>query len=67
MLMQPRIQSASWAAGTLLAHVQLFIHQDLQVLLCRAALSEFFSQSVLISEIASSQVQHIALGLIELH
>ena len=30
----------------LLVHAQLFIHSDLQVLLCRVALSELFSQSV---------------------
>jgi len=46
---------------TLLAHVQLFVHQKLQVLLCRAALKAFFSQSVLRSEIAPPQVQHLAL------
>jgi len=31
---------------TVLAHIQLFIHQNSQVFLCRAVLSEFFSQSV---------------------
>jgi len=35
--------------GTLLAHAQLFGHQDPQILLCRAALSEFISQFVHIS------------------
>lgn len=38
---------------TLLAHVQLFTHQDPQVLFHRSALKEFFSQSVLISGIDS--------------
>jgi len=40
----------------LLAHVYLFIHQNPQVLLCRAALSEFFSQFVYISRITLTQV-----------
>ena len=35
----------------LLAHVKLFIHQNPQVLLCRAALNELFSLSVLMSRI----------------
>ena len=45
---------------TLLAHVQLFVHQDAQVLLCRATLKEFFSQPILISGIASTQVQNFS-------
>ena len=49
---------------TLLACVQLFVHQDPRALLNRAALNEF-SQSVLVSGIASTQVQHLALGLVE--
>ena len=31
--------------STLLAHIHLFIHKDIQILLCRAALKEIFSQS----------------------
>jgi len=50
----------------LLAHVHLFIHQNPQVLLGRAALNEF-SQSVHTSGIALTQIQHLALGLIEHH
>ena len=46
LLLQPRILFAS----TLLAHFQLFFHQDPQVLLHVAAFKNFFSQSVLISE-----------------
>jgi len=53
--------------STLLAHVQLFVHQNLQVFLIRAALNEFFSQSVDISRIAPTQVEHLALGLVEPH
>ena len=37
--------------STQLVHVQLFIHQDPQFLLYRAALNEFFSQSVHVSGI----------------
>ena len=52
---------------TLLAHVLLFIHQNSQVLLCRAALSRFLLQSIHISEIAATQVQNLPLGLGEPH
>ena len=51
----------------LLAHVQLFIHHDAQVLFHMTAFKKFFSQSILVSGIASTQVQHLALGLVELH
>jgi len=51
----------------LLVHVQVFVHQNPQVLLYRAALNEFFSQSLYISEIALTQVKHPALGLVEPH
>lgn len=44
----------------LLAEI-LFIHKNPQVLLHRAAVHGFFSQSVLISGIALTQVQHIDL------
>jgi len=37
--------------STLLTHIQLFVHQDPQVLLGRVPLKEFFSHSVLISGI----------------
>lgn len=47
---------------TLLAHVKLFIHENPQVLFCMAALNEFFSQSVLISGIAPTQVQYLDAG-----
>ncbi|KAK4820994.1 hypothetical protein QYF61_009460 [Mycteria americana] len=52
---------------TLLAHVQLFIHQYPQVLLCRAALNPFIPQPVLMVGIAPTQVQDPALGLVEPH
>ena len=50
----------------LLAHVQLFDHQNSQVLLQRAALSEFFFQSVPISKIALTHMQYLVLGLLNL-
>jgi len=49
------------------ALVQFFIHQYPQVLLDRAALNEFIHQSVLILEIALTQVRDLALGCLELH
>ena len=52
---------------TLLAHAQLFAHQDPQVFIYRAALKEFFSQSICITGIASTQVQHHTLGIVKPH
>ena len=43
--------------------VKLFTQQNPQVLLCSPVLNEFFSQSVCISGITPTQVQHPALGL----
>ena len=44
-----------------------FIHQYPQVLLCRAVLKPFISQSVLILEVAPTHVHDLALGLVEPH
>ncbi|KAK4823599.1 hypothetical protein QYF61_003799 [Mycteria americana] len=52
---------------TLLAHVWLFIHQYLQVLLSRTALNPFIPQPVLIPGVAPTQGQDPALGLVEPH
>ncbi|KAK4810922.1 hypothetical protein QYF61_013330 [Mycteria americana] len=53
---------------TSLAHVLLFIHPyHPQVLLCRAALNPFIPQPVLIPGVAPTQVQALALGLVEPH
>ena len=52
---------------TLPAHVQFFIHQYPQVLVCRAALNPLILQSVLIVGVASTHVRDLALGLAELH
>ncbi|KAK4827314.1 hypothetical protein QYF61_016564 [Mycteria americana] len=50
---------------TLPAHVQLFIHQYPQALLLRAALDHIIPQPVLKPRIALTQVQDLALGLVE--
>ncbi|PKU42315.1 rna-directed dna polymerase from mobile element jockey-like [Limosa lapponica baueri] len=52
---------------TMLAHVELLVHRHPQVLLLRAALNPFCTQPVFVSGIAMSQVQDLALGLVELH
>ena len=52
---------------TLLGHVELLIHQYPQVLLLRAALNPFSAQSVFVVAIAPTQVQDLALGIVELH
>ena len=51
--------------GTLLAHVQLPIHQYSQVFFSRAALNPFTPQFGLVVESASTQVQDLALGFVE--
>jgi len=50
---------------TLSAQVQLFIHLYPQVLLLRASLNPFIPQPVLIPGFALTQVQDLALGLVE--
>jgi len=52
---------------TLLTPVQLFIHQYPQVFLGRTALNPFIPQPVLISGITPTQMQDLALGLVEPH
>jgi len=52
---------------TLVAHVQLFIHQYPQVLLSRVGLDPFIPQPVLIVGVVLTQVQDLALGLVEPH
>ncbi|KAJ7414889.1 hypothetical protein BTVI_39977 [Pitangus sulphuratus] len=53
--------------GTLSARVQSVIHQHPQVLLSRAALDLFIPQPTLIPEVALTQVQHLAFGLVKPH
>ncbi|KAK4825808.1 hypothetical protein QYF61_002413 [Mycteria americana] len=62
-VLQPRIRLG--CKRTLLAHVQLFIHQYPQVLVFRAALNPFIPQPVLMVGVALTQVQDPALGLVE--
>ena len=50
---------------TLLAYVQLPIHQYPQVLFSRAALNPFIPQLVLVMGVASIQLQALALGFVE--
>lgn len=61
--MQPRMCLALWAVSTHWWFMSSFL--STQILLCRAALKDF-SQPVLISGIALTQVPHLALGPVEL-
>lgn len=61
------VQGAAGHSGckySLLAHVQLYKHKEPKVLLCKFA-PKVFTQSVYMSEIVLTQVQHSALGLVE--
>jgi len=51
----------------LLAYIQLFVQKNLLTHLHRAAVHEFFSQSVHISGIVFFQKQHLAFRLAESH
>lgn len=55
------------AARTLLTHFQLSTHQDTQVPLHGAALQHLIPQLVHTSRVAPSQVQNLAISLVELH
>ena len=48
-------------------HIQLPIHQYPQVFFSRAVLNPFIPQLVFAMEVASTQVQDLAFGLVELH
>ncbi|PKU42438.1 hypothetical protein llap_7238 [Limosa lapponica baueri] len=52
---------------TLPAHIQVFIYQYPQVLLGTAALNPFVPHPALISGVELTQVQNLALGLVEPH
>ena len=52
---------------TLLGHVELLVNQNLQVLLLKAALNPFSIQPAFVLWIALTQVQDIALGLVQHH
>ncbi|KAK4832340.1 hypothetical protein QYF61_021869 [Mycteria americana] len=53
--------------GTSLAHVQLGVHQDLQVLFCQAAFQLVSPQRVLVPWVVPRQVQNFALPFAELN
>ena len=54
-------------ARTLLAHVESFINQHLQILLLRFDLKLFSAQPVFLLGIALVKVQDLSLGLFELY
>ncbi|KAK4831669.1 hypothetical protein QYF61_018636 [Mycteria americana] len=53
--------------GTLLAHIQLAINQHPQVLFCQAAFQPLFPGTVALQGVVVTQVQDLALGLVEPH
>ena len=66
--MQPRIMVGVLSCeGTLLAHVQLAIHQYLQLLFGRAMFHPYIPQLVLMVGVAMTQVQDLLLEFVELH
>lgn len=52
---------------TLLRHVQFVVHQHPQALLLWAALHPFSTQAASVCGVALTQVQHLSLGLVDLH
>ncbi|KAK4818987.1 hypothetical protein QYF61_022818 [Mycteria americana] len=53
--------------GTLLAHIQAAVNQHPQVLLCWAAFQPLFPKPVALHGVVVTQVQDLALGLVEPH
>ncbi|KAK4823743.1 hypothetical protein QYF61_006012 [Mycteria americana] len=53
--------------GTLLAHIQVAVNQNTQVLLCWAAFQPLFLKPVALHGVVVTQVQDLALGLVEPH
>ncbi|KAK4811287.1 hypothetical protein QYF61_023339 [Mycteria americana] len=53
--------------GTLLAHIQPAVNQHPQVLLCQAAFQPLFPKPVALHGVVVTQVQDLALGLVEPH
>ncbi|KAK4832371.1 hypothetical protein QYF61_022226 [Mycteria americana] len=53
--------------GTLLAHIQPAVDQHPQVLFCEAAFQPLFPKPVALHGLAVTQVQDLALGLVEPH
>lgn len=52
---------------TLLGHAELLVHQLPQVLLLRTVPNSFSAQPLLVLGTAPTQVQHLTLGLVDLH
>lgn len=50
--------------GTVLAHVQLAVYQYPQVFFGRAVLNPFFIWFILVVDVALTQVQYFALGVV---
>ncbi|KAK4826455.1 hypothetical protein QYF61_009182 [Mycteria americana] len=53
--------------GTPLAHIQAAVNQNPQVLLCQAAFQPLFPKPVALHGVVVTQVQDLALGLVEAH
>ncbi|GAB0204449.1 hypothetical protein GRJ2_002910500 [Grus japonensis] len=53
--------------GTLLAHIQLAVSQHPQVLFCQAAFQPLFPKPVALHGVVVTQVQDLALSLVESH
>ncbi|KAK4827707.1 LOW QUALITY PROTEIN: hypothetical protein QYF61_020985 [Mycteria americana] len=53
--------------GTLLAHIQAAVDQHPQVLFCQAAFQPLFPKPVALHGVVVTQVQDLALGLVEPH
>ncbi|KAK4812409.1 hypothetical protein QYF61_019643 [Mycteria americana] len=53
--------------GTLLAHIEVAVNQHPQVLFCRAAFQPLFPKPVTLHGVAVTQVQDLALSLVEPH
>ncbi|KAK4820755.1 hypothetical protein QYF61_006095 [Mycteria americana] len=53
--------------GTLLAHIQAAVNQHPQVLLCQAAFQPLFPKPVVLHGVIGTQVQDLALSLVEPH
>ncbi|PKU46678.1 hypothetical protein llap_2995 [Limosa lapponica baueri] len=53
--------------GTLLAHVKLSVHQYPQILFCWATIQPLFPKPVALPGVVVTQMQDLALGLIEPH
>ncbi|KAK4811096.1 hypothetical protein QYF61_016382 [Mycteria americana] len=53
--------------GTLLAHIQAAVNQHPQVLLCQAAFQPLFPKPVALHGVVVTQVQDLALSLVEPH